>query len=52
MRVASEVAPLTADREVPGSNPTMALGEFPLSYEAPLDQCVDWYPERAVSVKD
>ena len=37
----------TADLEVCGSNPTLTLRE---RNESPLDQGVNWFPERAVSV--
>ena len=49
------VVHLTGDRDVPGLKPTLALSEFhghkEWISEAPLDQGVNWYPERTVSVQ-
>ena len=46
------VAGSTADREVRGSNHTLAQCKFLRAQEMnPLDQGVNWYPERVVSVQ-
>ena len=47
------VAPSTGDRVVPGLNPALTQREFLWAQEivAPLDQDMNWYPEREVSVQ-
>ena len=54
-RVGPMEARPTADREVRGSNSTLAnvnySGHKKGISEAPLDQVVNWYPERAESVQ-
>ena len=54
-QVVPEVVCSTANREDHGSNPTMALGESLWAQEMnlwiPLDQGVNWYPMRVVSVQ-